>query len=164
MYTTFRSTGRSCIGRLAKSWKKSLELSDQIDWQSRELVAAGYAQDKNVFTASTDRISIPFYIQRDSDLEGARRYATAAGYAEAHLDTSSKSRLGIAIRYAKYIINVYEEFTGNIVSRERSIKGKTSKVREFLELGVNYFTGGKLTVAQIGYVIRCAAEERRKQL
>jgi hypothetical protein len=98
---------RTALKNLAKSLRQIIEFNDQLDWQSNESVAAGYAKEGPIFTASADRISSEFYSQRDRDVAGMRRYAEAVAFAEAHLNTSSKSTLGIEIRQTKYIIEAY---------------------------------------------------------
>lgn len=153
---------RAALKNLAKSLRQIIEFVDQLDWQSNESVAAGYAKEGPIFTASAYRISSEFYSQRDRDVAGMRRYAEAVAFAEAHLNTSSKSTLGIEIRQTKYIIEAYEEFTGQPIRGERSNK-RGNPVREFLELGVNHITQGSLTVGQIGYVIRQGSEMLRRQ-
>lgn len=151
------------LKELQKSFAKTLALSEQIDWQSNEDIAAGYAQEKSVFMASVKGTSAPFYTQRDNDLAGMSRYAMAVAFAADNVNTASKSRLGMKIRHAKYIIEAYEEFTGKLLRGERSDKRQHDGVREFLEIGVNHITEGRLTATQIGYVIRQAAEMRRRQ-
>jgi hypothetical protein len=153
---------RAALKHLLKSLTETIKLIDELDWQSNECTAAGYAKEKPVFTASSDRVSSEFYSQRNRDVEAIRRYREAIAFAEAHINTSSKSRVGIEIRQVKYIIEAYEEFTGQLISGERSNK-KGNSAREFLELGINHITGGNLTVEQIGYVIREASEMLRKQ-
>jgi len=154
---------RTSLKNLSELLEKTVKYVDELDWQSNECIAAGYAEENPVFTANPDRISSPFYSQREMDVEVLRRYAKAVAFAEAHLNTSSKSRLGIEIRQAKYIIEACEEFTGQPIRGERSNKKGRNQVSGFLQLGVNHITGGKLTVAQIGYVIRQAAEKIRQQ-
>jgi hypothetical protein len=147
---------------MKKLLEQIIKLIDELDWQSNEDVAAGYAKDAPVFTASVDRTSSKFYSQRDRDAAAIRRYAMAVEYSEAHLNTSDKSVLGIEIRQAIYIIEDYEEFTGQRVSGERSIKSG-NLVRQFLELGLNHVTEGALDTGQIDYVLRKAAEMVRQQ-
>ena len=67
------------------------------------------------------------------------------------------------IRHAKYIIEAYEEFSGKLLSGERSNKRQSDGVKEFLEIGVNHITEGRLTTTQIEYVIRQAADMYRRQ-
>jgi hypothetical protein len=86
----------------------------------------------------------------------------AVEFSEAHLNTSNKSVLGIEIRKAKYIIDSYEEFTGQRVRGERSIKSG-NLVRQFLEFGLNHLTEGALDSGQIDYVLRKATEMVRQQ-
>jgi hypothetical protein len=154
---------RASLKNLSELLEKTIKAIDELDWQSNECIAAGYAKEKPVFTAYPDWISSPFYSQRARDVEALRRCAKAVAFAEAHLNTSSKSRLGIEIREAKYIIEACEEFTGQPIRGERSNKKGRNRVSSFLQLGVNHITGGKLTAAQIGYVIRQAAEKIRQQ-
>jgi hypothetical protein len=154
---------RAALKNLTRSLRQTIQFIAELHWQSNELVAAGYAKEEPVFTASADRISSPLYSQRDRDLAAIRRYTMAVEFAEAQIDTSSKARLGVEIRQAKYVIEAYEEFTGKPISGERSnIRGR-SQAREFLELGVNHVTEGKLIGSQVQYVIRQAAEMVRQQ-
>jgi hypothetical protein len=153
---------RAALKNLIKSLKQTIQFIDELDWQSSEDIAAGYAKDAPVFTASADRISSEFYSQRNRDVAAIRRYALAAEFAEARLNTSDKSRLGIEIRQAKYIIEAYEEFTGQRVSGERSTK-TGNRVRQFLELGLNHVTESVLDIGQIDYVLRKAREMIRQQ-
>jgi hypothetical protein len=155
---------RAALRELRKSLTAALELIEQLDWQSDENIAAGYAQDENVFTATAQSISAPFYSQRNVDLAAMRRYASAVAFAADNLYTGGKTRLGIAIRYAKYIMEVYEEFAGKPLSGERSNKKNSGGAREFLEIGLNHITEGRLTSGEIGYVIRQAAERHRRPL
>jgi hypothetical protein len=83
-------------------------------------------------------------------------------FAADNLYTASKARFGVAIRHTKYIIEAYQEFTGKLLSDERSTKRQNDGVREFLEIGVNHISEGRLTTAQIGYVIRRAADMCRR--
>jgi hypothetical protein len=154
---------RASLKNFSKLLERTIEANDELDWQSNECIAAGYAKEEPVFTASADRISSPFYSQRERDVEALRRIASAVEFAEAHLNTSSKARLGIEILQAKYVIEAFEQFTGQPIRGERSNKKGRNRVSGFLQLGVNHITGGRLTVAQIGYVIRQAAEKIRQQ-
>jgi hypothetical protein len=153
---------RAALKNLAKLLRQTIKFIDELDWQSNEAIAAGYAKERPVFSARADRISSEFYSQRDRDGAGMRRYLEAVAFSEAHINTSSKSKLGIEIRQTKYVVEAYEEFTGQPISGERSNK-RGNPVREFLELGVNHITGGDLTVGQIGYVIRQASDMLRQQ-
>jgi hypothetical protein len=154
---------RSALRQLAKAAKSYLDLLDALDWQSNELIAAGYAKDENVYTATADSISSLYYSKRESDLESTRRLAAAITYAEANIDTSSKVKLGLPTRYAKHLVNSYEEFTGCVVSGERSDNKQKEKVKRFLELGLNYITQGELFPSERRSALRRAAEARRKQ-
>jgi hypothetical protein len=154
---------RAALKELQKSLEKPLRLIEQLDWQSNEGIAAGYARERSVFTASVNSTGVDFYIQRDADFAAMRRLARAVGFAADNLYTGSKTRLGVEIRHAKYIIEAYEEFSGKHLSGERSDKRESGGVKEFLEIGVNHITEGRLTTTQIGYVIRQAAEMRRRQ-
>ena len=153
---------RATLKELQKSLAKTLELIEQLDWQSDEGIAAGYAQESYVFTASVNSIRAPFYTRRNADFAAIRRYAAAVAFAAENLYTGSKARLGMEIRQAKYIIESYEEFAGKPLSGERSNKRQNDGIRVFLEIGVNHITEGRLTTAQIGYVIRQAAEMHRR--
>jgi hypothetical protein len=152
---------RAALQGLKKLLEQIIKFIDELDWQSKEDIAAGYAKDAPVFTARADRISSEAYSQRNRDVAGIRRLAAAVTFAEAHLNTSGKSRLGIEIRQAKYIIEAYEEFTGQRVSGERSIK-EGNRVRQFLELGVNHVIQNTLDSGQIDYVLRKATEMVRQ--
>ena len=154
---------RVALKELQKSLEKPLRLIEQLDWQSKENIAAGYAREKSVFTASVNSTGVEFYIHRDADFAAMRRLATAVAFAADNLYTASKTRLGVEIRHAKFIIEAYEEFSGKQLSGERSDKRQHDGVRKFLEIGVNHITEGRLTATQIGYVIRQAAEMRRRQ-
>ena len=154
---------RAALKNLKRLLKQTIEAIDELDWQSNQCVAAGYAKEEPVFTANADRISSPSYSQRNSDVAEIRRYAMAVEFAEGHLNTSNKAKLGIEIRQAKYVIAAYEEFIGQLMRGERSNKRERIPVQEFLKLGVKYITGEKLTAAEIGYVIRQAAEMVRRQ-
>jgi len=154
---------RAALKELQKSLEKLLRLIEQLDWQSNEGIAAGYAREKSVFTASVNHTGVEFYIQRDADFAAMRRLARAVAFAADNLYTGSKTRLGKEIRHAKYIIEAYEEFSGKHLSGERSDKRESGGIKEFLEIGVNHITEGRLTTTQIGYVIRQAAEMRRRQ-
>jgi hypothetical protein len=157
---------RAALKGLRRLLERIIIFIDELDWQSNEDIAAGYAQDEPVFTASADRISSEAYSQRDRDITVIRRLVTAVAFAEGHIDTSGKSRLGIEIRQAKYLMEAYEEFTGQRVSGERSTK-RENLVRQFLELGLKHVVEGALTIAQIDYVLRKAVEmlsQRRKSL
>ncbi|MGA8758186.1 MAG: hypothetical protein WB611_18010 [Stellaceae bacterium] len=153
---------RATLKELQKSLENSLRIIEQLDWQSNENIAAGYAREGNVVTASINSTGVEFYIQRDADFAAIRRSATAAAFATENLYTGSKTRLGMEIRQAKYIIEAYEEFAGKPLSSERANKRQSDGVREFLKIGVNHITEGRLTTAQIGYVIRQAAEMHRR--
>ena len=153
---------RATLKELQKSMENTLRLIEQVDWQSNEGIAAGYARERNIFTASANSISAPFYTQRNADFAAMRRYATAVAFAADNLYTGSKTRFGMEIRHAKYIIEAYEEFTGQLLSGERSKKRGSDGAREFLEIGVNHITEGRLTTTEIGYVIRQAAEMCRR--
>jgi hypothetical protein len=148
---------RTALNGLKRLLEELIEFIDELDWQSNEDIAAGYAKDAPVFTASADRINSEAYSQRDRAFAAIRSLATAVESAKTHLNTSGKSRLGIEIRQAKYIIEAYEEFAGQRVSGERS-KKSGNLVRQFLELGVKHITEGALTTQQIDYVLRKAAE------
>jgi hypothetical protein len=126
---------RAALKELQKSWAKALALSEQIDWQSNENIAASYARKESVFTASADSTGVEFYTQRNADLAATRRYTTAVAFAADNLYTASKARLGLKIRHAKYIIEAYEEFTGKLLRGERSDKRQHDGVREFWRLG-----------------------------
>jgi hypothetical protein len=154
---------RAALQNLEKLLRQIIKAIDELDWQSNEDIAAGYAKDEPVFTASADRISSPFYSQRNNDVAALRRYAMAVEFAEAHIDTSNKARFGIEIRQTKYLIEAYEEFTGQLMRGERSNKKGRTQVGEFLKLGVNHITESRLTLPQLGYVIRQAAEMVRQQ-
>ena len=153
---------RAALKGLKNLLEQIIKSIDDLDWQSNEDIAAGYAKDTPVFTASADRISSEAYSQRDRDVAGIRRLATAVGFAESHINASGKSRRGIEIRQAKYIIEAYEEFTGQRVSGERSTK-RRNPVRRLLELGLNHVTEGALDTRQINYVLRKAAEMVRQE-
>ena len=153
---------RATLKELQKSLAKTIELIEQLDWQSDEGIAASYAQESYVFTASVNSIRAPFYTRRNADFAAIRRYAAAVAFAAENLYTGSKTRLGMEIRQAKYIIEAYEEFFGKPLSGERANKRQSDGVREFLKIGVNHITEGRLTTAQIGYVVRQAAEMHRR--
>ncbi|MGA8758197.1 MAG: hypothetical protein WB611_18070 [Stellaceae bacterium] len=142
---------RATLEELQKSLAKTLELIEQLDWQSDEGIAAGYAQESYVFTASVNSIRAPFYTRRNVDFAAIRRYAPAVAFAAENLYTGGKARLGMEIRQAKYIIEAYEEFAGKSLSSERSNKRQSGGVKDFLEIGVNHITEGRLTTAQIAY-------------
>jgi hypothetical protein len=154
---------RAALKGAQKALAKALERVEQLDWQSNEDIAAAYAQENAVFTAHVNMVSSPYYTQRNRDLASARRLERAIAFAGDNLYTASKSKLGINIRHAKYLIAAYEEFTGEILRGERSDKGDGNGARRFLEIGVNHITEGRLSVAQIKYVIRAAAEMSRRQ-
>ena len=153
---------RATLKELQKSMENTLRLIEQVDWQSNEGIAAGYARERNIFTASANSTSAPFYTQRNADFAAMRRYTTAVAFAADNLYTGSKTRFGIEIRHAKYIIEAYEEFAGQLLSGERSKKRGSDGARVFLEIGVNHITEGRLTTTEIGYVIRQAAEMCRR--
>jgi hypothetical protein len=153
---------RTALKGLKKLLEQVIKFIDELDWQSNEDIAAGYAKDGPVFTASADRISSEAYSQRDRDVAAIRRLALAVEFSNVNLNTSGKSRLGIEIRQAKHLMEVYEEFTRKRVSGERSPKSG-NLVRQFLELGLNHITGGALAIGQIDYVLRKAAEMLRQQ-
>jgi hypothetical protein len=152
---------RAALKGLKKLLEQTIKFIDELDWQSIEDIAAGYAKDAPVFTASAVSMSSEAYSQRDRDFAAIQRLYTAVEFAEAHLDTPGKSKLGKEIRHAKYIIEAYEEFTGQRVSGERSTKSG-NLVRQFLELGLNHITEGVLAIEQIDYVLRKAAEIVRR--
>ena len=154
---------RATLKEYQTSLAKTLALGEQLDWQSNEDIAAGYARERNVFTASLNSTGVEFYTQRNADFAAMRRHATAVGFAADKIYTGSKTRLGVEIRHTKYIIEAYEEFTGKLLSGERSNKRGSGGVKEFLEIGVNHITESRLTATQIQYVIRQAAEMRRRQ-
>jgi len=54
---------RAALKELQKSLVKPLRLIEQLDWQSNEGIAAGYAREKSVFTASVNSTGVEFYIQ-----------------------------------------------------------------------------------------------------
>ena len=154
---------RATLKELKKSLKKThFAFIEQLDWQSNENIAAGYAKESYVFTASVNSIRAPFYTRRNADFAAIRRYAAAVAFAAENLYTGSKTRLGMEIRQAKYIIEAYEEFAGKPLSGERSNKRQSDRVKEFLKIGVKHITEDRLTTAQIGYVIRQAAETHRR--
>ena len=148
---------RAALKGLKKLLEQSIKSIEELDWQSSEDIAAGYAKDAPVFTASADRISSKAYSQRDKDVAGIRRLVTAAAFAESHIDTSGKSVLGIEIRQAKYLMEAYEEFSGQRVRGARSRKSG-NPARQFLELGLNHVVEGALAIGKIDYVLRKAAE------
>jgi hypothetical protein len=119
---------RAALKELKKSLAKALALSEQIDWQSNEDIAAGYAQEKSVFTASVNSTGVEFCTQRNADLAAMRRYAKAVAFAADNLYTGSKTRLGREIRRAKYIIEAYKEFSGKHLSGERSNKRESGGI------------------------------------
>jgi hypothetical protein len=152
---------RTALKGLKRLLEQIIKFTDELDWQSNEDIAAGYAKDAPVFTAHPDRISSEAYSQRNGDIAAIRRLAEAVTFAESHLNTSGKSLLGIEIRQAKYIIEAYEDFTGQRVVGERSTK-RGNRVRQFLELGLNHITEGALDSGQIDYVLRKGAEMVRQ--
>jgi hypothetical protein len=153
---------RAALKGLRKLLEPAIQIIDDLDWQSNEDIAAGYAKDAPLFIAHADRIRSESYSQRDRDFAAIRRLAMAVGFSEAHLNTSGKSRLGIEIRQGKYLMEACEEFTGESVSGVRSTKSG-NLVRQFLELGLNHITGGALAIGQIDYVLRKAAEMLSQQ-
>ena len=92
-------------------------------------------QRMHPYLQRTPRISSEAYSQRNRDIAATRRLTAAVAFAESHIYTSGKSRLGIEIRQAKYLMETYEEFTGASLSGERSTK-RGNLVRQFLELGL----------------------------
>lgn len=153
---------QAALKGLRRLLEQTIQFIDELDWQSNEDIAAGYAKDAPVFTANTDRISSEAYSQRNRDIAATRRLAAAVAFAESHIYTSGKTRLGIEIRQAKYLMETYEEFTGASLSGERSTK-RGNLVRQFLELGLNHITGGALAIGQIDYVLRKAVEMLSQQ-
>jgi hypothetical protein len=51
---------RAALKCLKKFLGLAVKTIDELDWQSKEDIAAGYAKDESVFTASADRISSGF--------------------------------------------------------------------------------------------------------
>ena len=113
---------RAALKELQKSLEKPLRLIEQLDSQSNEGIAAGYAREHNVFTASTNRTRVEFYIQRDAAFAAICGLTTAIAFAADNLYIGSKTRLGVEIRHTQYFIEAYEEFTGKLLSGERSNK------------------------------------------
>jgi hypothetical protein len=153
---------RADLKKSANAGKKFLGLVEALHWQTRELISAGYAREKAVFTASSDKTISQAYNQIANDIESTKRLLENIQYAVEQIDTSSKDKLGNLEKLARHIVEAYEIFTGEPIRGERSDK-KNVPAGKFMRLGLNYITTNQYTHSQINTAIRRAAEWSRKR-
>jgi t-SNARE complex subunit (syntaxin) len=153
---------RANLKKSANAGKKFLDLVEALHWQTRELISAGYAREKAVFTASSDKTVSQAYNQNANDIESTKRLLENIQYAVEQIDTSSKDKLGNLERLARHIVEAFEAFMSEPIWGERSNKTNVP-AGKFMKSGLNYITSNQYPDSQINTAIRRAAEWSRKR-